>query len=89
MLFHRRGSLWLCLAVRYNIHYLICIFMNINKNVENLGKKQQQKTIAIERFWIGKKIYLVSLKPMLIAQYCFFENLHEKCKLKDFRFIFT
>ena len=46
---------------------LICIFMNINKNVENLEGKKEGKTMDIARFWMGYKIYLASLKSILIA----------------------
>ena len=35
---------------------LICIFMNINKNVENLKGKKRGKTMVIARFWMGYKI---------------------------------
>ena len=37
--------------------YLICIFMNINYNIENWGVNQE-KTIAIERFLVDYKIFL-------------------------------
>ena len=48
-----------------NENYLICIFMNFNKisKIEEI----QQKNIAIARFRMGYKIYLVSLKPILMA----------------------
>ena len=49
-----------------NENYLICIFMNINKNVENRGKKQGE-TIPTARFLMGNMICLVSLKPILMA----------------------
>ena len=45
---------------------LICIFMNINEKVKNRGK-QGKKTVAIARFWMGYKIYLASLGPILMA----------------------
>ena len=53
-------------VMNLNETYLICIFININKNVENRGKKGK-KTIAISRFWMGYKIYLSSLKSILMA----------------------
>ena len=50
---------------------LICIFMNINENVENLEKREREKknkkTMVIARFWMGYKIYLASLKSILMA----------------------
>ena len=49
-----------------NENYLICIFMNINENLETRGKTEK-KTIAIAMFWMGYKIYLTSLKSILMA----------------------
>ena len=39
--------------------------MNIYKNVENLEKKKRYMVIA--RLWMGYKIYLASLKSILMA----------------------
>ena len=47
-------------------NYFICIFININKNVEN-REKTKEKTTSTARFWISYKIYLVSLKPILVV----------------------
>ena len=49
-----------------NENGFISIFMNINKNIENRGKTRDN-IIAIARFWMGYKIYLVSLKPIFMA----------------------
>ena len=46
--------------------YLICIFMNINKHVENRGKNEV-KAIAVPRFWMGYKIYLAHLTPIFMT----------------------
>ena len=45
---------------------VICIFININKNVENRGETEG-KTIDIARFWMGYKIYLAPLEQILMA----------------------
>ena len=41
----------------YLIFFFICIFMNINYNIENWGVNQGN-TIAIERFLVDYKIFL-------------------------------
>ena len=38
-------------------NYLICVFMNINQNVENRGKTTVE-FIAFARFWMDYKIFL-------------------------------
>ena len=49
-----------------NKNYLICIFMNINEIVNNRGKTRE-KIVAFARFWMGYKIYLASLGPIIMA----------------------
>ena len=46
-------------------NYLICIFMNVYKNNENLEKRGKNMVTAM--FWMGYKIYLASLKSILMA----------------------
>ena len=45
---------------------LICIFMNSNEKVKKRGKTRGT-TVAIARFWMGYKIYLASLGPILMT----------------------
>ena len=49
-----------------NESYPICIFMNINKHVENRGKNEG-KAIAVPRFWKGYKTYLASLTQIFMT----------------------
>ena len=53
-------------AMGLNKNYHICIFMNINEIVKNRGKNKG-KIVAIARFWMGYKIYLASLGPIIMA----------------------
>ena len=48
-----------------NKNDLVFIFMNINEKVKNRGNKG--KTVAIAMFWMGYKIYLASLGPILMV----------------------
>ena len=40
--------------------------MNISKTVENRGKNEE-KTIAVARFWMTYKTSLASMKPIIMA----------------------
>ena len=53
-------------VIGLNENYFICIFMNINQYAEK-SSKNKGKIIATARFLMGYMIYLVSLKPILIA----------------------
>ena len=53
---------------------IICIFMNINEDVENRDTKKTRETMVVSRFWMGYKIYLASLKSIFMAASVFRET---------------
>ena len=48
-------------------NYLLCIFMNINKNVENLERKRDQRTIGPENAHLKPDLGVLSHNEMTLT----------------------